>query len=106
MGDPPCLYNLGVMRYEDGEVDSAAQYFLKAASAGYQLALDWVKELYIANKVSKDEYAHALRSFQMADDEINSDARKKFNKKVADGSNRQFSEGIVFMIPVAKSSSL
>ena len=65
-----------------------------------------MKELFIAKILSKDEYTNALRSFQVVDDEINSDARKKFNEKLANGSNRQFSEGIVFMIPVAKSSSL
>ena len=98
LGAPMCVLCLGDLRREEGK-DDYIQYYLKAACAGVQDGLNEVKELYIANKVSKDEYAHALRSFQMADDEINSDARKKFNKKLYDGSLDNLGEGIMFVLP-------
>ena len=83
LGNPTCLYNLGVMRSEDYSNDEYIQYVLKAASSGCQTALDTVKKLYIAIFIPKMEYANALRSFQAVHDEINSEARKRFNKRLA-----------------------
>jgi hypothetical protein len=101
LGDPMCVLYLGDSRREDGK-DDYVQYYIKAACAGVQEGLDEVKEGYIDKKISKDEYAHALRSFQVADDEINSDARKKFNKSVADGSNMNLGEGIMLFCSPCK----
>ena len=83
LGDPMCLYNLGVLRRQESTEDSV-HYFLKSASGGFQLALDEVKRWYLANYITKDEYARALRSFQSSHDEVKSEARTKFNKRLAD----------------------
>ena len=64
LGDSMCLYNLGMKRKAEDKKDSV-HYFLKSASAGFQLALDEVKQWYLAKyNITKDEYEHALRSFQ------------------------------------------
>jgi len=83
LGDPTCLCNLGVIRSEDYSKDDYVQYVLKAASSGCQTALDTVKKLYMVIFIPKREYANALRSFQAVHDEINSEARKRFNKRLA-----------------------
>lgn len=82
LGDIKCLYSIGLLRFMDRKIDYF-QYFLKAASAGYQEALDMVKAGYIAKIITKDEYANTLRSFQAVHDEINSEARKRFNERLA-----------------------
>ena len=85
LGDPICLYNLGVMRRVDGEKDFH-RYYLAAASAGYQEALDEVKELYVAKAaITKENYADALRSFQGVHNEIDSVDRKRFNSRLDAG---------------------
>jgi len=81
-GDPACLYCIGLMLCGDGK-DDHVQYFLKAACTGLQEALDAVKKSFILKHVTKEEYAQALRSFQAVHDEINSEERTKFNKRLA-----------------------
>ena len=66
-------------------IEGFHRYYLVAACAGSQAALDCVKKCYMGGLVTKDEYSRALRSFQAVHDEIDSDARKRFNKRVADG---------------------
>lgn len=82
LGDPKCLNNLGGMRFKDGQ-DDFTQYFLKAAYTGDQNALDEVKKCFMYKLVTKEEYAIALRSFQAADDKVNNEERKRFNKRLA-----------------------
>ena len=84
LGDPMCLYNIGLTRHADGKED-CLRYYLAAASAGYQEALDKVKELYMAKAVTKEDYANALRSFQSVYDEINSDSRRTFYSRLVAG---------------------
>ena len=91
MGDPRCLINLGAMRYKDGQ-DDYAQYFLKAASTGYQPALDEAKKGFIFKRVTKEEYATALRSFQAAVDKVNNEERKRFSKRLASHKTLEFIE--------------
>lgn len=92
LGDPECLFCLGVMHYEDGN-DDYVQYSLKAASAGYRTALDAVKKGYMDKIITKDEYANALRSFQVVHDEISSKERTAFNKRLgADQTYEYFRE--------------
>jgi len=83
LGYPECLKNLGVMLFKDGQGDSAAQCFLKAASGGLQNALGAVKEFFMAKLITKEDYASALRSFQAVHDQINTEERKRFNKRQA-----------------------
>ena len=83
LGDSICLYNVGMKRKAE-DMNDSVHYFLKSASAGFQLALDEVKQFYLAEYITKDEYARALRSFQSAHDKVKSEARTKFNKRLAD----------------------
>ena len=84
LGDLLCLYKIGVMRHADGKED-CHRYYLAAASAGRQEALDKVKEMYVAKAVTKEDYANALRSFQGVHNEIDSVDRKRFNKRLDAG---------------------
>lgn len=88
LGNPLCLYDLGMMRKREDKKDSV-QYFLKSACAGYQLALDEVKRCYMERRVTNDKYADALRSFQSVSDEIESVSRTRFNKRLADGQTKE-----------------
>ena len=72
--------------FQNYEDDLPKKYFLKSASAGFEPALDKVKDLYTTNDVTKQEYSDALRSYQSAHDEINSEARKRFLKRRANNS--------------------
>ena len=93
LGDPASLYKYGkiqdLMKENNiGDVpdDLPKKYFLKSASAGYEPALDKVKDLYTTNDATKQEYSDALRLYQSAHDEINSEARKRFLKRRANNS--------------------
>ena len=69
LGNVKCLYNLGVIRSLNDKQDFV-KYFLKAACGGMQEALDLVKKMFISKRITKEEYANALRSFQAVHDEI------------------------------------
>ena len=53
------------------------KHFLLAARAGHTNALDLVKDGYMIGFVTKDQYAQALREYQMSQAEMKSDARDK-----------------------------
>ena len=91
LGDPGSLHLYGQTQQllqENGTtpMNLPKTCFLKSASAGSEIALDTVKELYTAKDVTKEEYTEALRSYQTVQGEINSDARKLFLKRRANKS--------------------
>lgn len=86
-GDPGALYNLGIIREEDGYSDFV-YYTLAAASAGKKDAMGAVKNDFLAKRITKEEYSGALRSYQATHEELQSESRKKLNDRLAKGIRR------------------
>ena len=76
-GDVIARHSLGADKYEAGNYHRAMKHLLIAASAGYKKSLDMVKKGYMAEHVTKEQYANTLREYQMSQDEMKSDARDK-----------------------------
>ena len=76
-GNVMARYNLGCMEEHAGNNHRADKHFMLAASAGFKLSLDGVKDGYMDGNVTKDEYANTLRQYQKNQDEMKSDARDK-----------------------------
>ena len=70
-------HNLGLSEKYAGNQQRAYKHLILAAKAGYKESLDEVKEGYIKELVTKDEYAQALRAYQKLQDETKSDMRDK-----------------------------
>ena len=76
-GSVKARYNLGATEYNAGNHQRAFKHFQLAASAGLKESLDMVKKGYMAEHVTKEEYANTLREYQKSQDETKSDARDK-----------------------------
>ena len=61
----------------NGRPDRAAKHYIIAANLGDDLSLKPIKLLFVKNKVSKEEYAAALRGHQAAVDAMKSAEREK-----------------------------
>ena len=76
-GHEPARYNLGALERNAGNVRVGMKHYMIAASAGYDYALAQVKDGYIIGDVTKDEFAKTLRAHKDAQDEMESDHRKR-----------------------------
>jgi TPR repeat protein len=76
-GSVHARYNLGVIEGQAGNPQRACKHFILAARAGYEEALDAVKEGFRSGIITKDEYANTLRAYQKSQDEMKSEARDK-----------------------------
>ena len=65
-GHPIARHNLGCWEARNDRVDRAAKHFIIAARLGDDKSLEFVKELYKAGIVSKDDFTAALRGYQAA----------------------------------------
>ena len=74
-GSALAMYNLGDFEYAAGNYDGAKQHWMVAASAGYDLALDEIRKLFLAGHATKDEFERALRAHKDSADEARSDQR-------------------------------
>ena len=74
-GNVLARHNLGCMEGEAGNITRAMKHFILSARAGDKESLDNVKEGYMDDIVTKDEYANALRAYQKIQDETKSDDR-------------------------------
>ena len=69
--------NLGFVEDEAGNNTRAMKHYILAAKAGFKLSLDRVKEGFMDDIVTKDEYANTLRAHQQRCDEMKSKDRDK-----------------------------
>ena len=76
-GDIQARNNLGCMEGQDGNNHRAFKHFIISARAGDKMSLDNVKQGYTEGHITKEEYTNTLRSYQMSQDEMKSDARDK-----------------------------
>jgi len=63
MGDLDARYNLGSDEHRAGNQHRAMKHFVMAAKAGDKESLNEVKEMFIQEVVTKDEYASTLRAY-------------------------------------------
>ena len=76
-GDVLARHKLGLLEVEAGNYDRAYKHFILAAKAGFKMSLDDVKEGFMDDIVTKDEYATTLRAYQQRHDEMKSDDRDR-----------------------------
>eukprot|EP00986_Skeletonema_menzelii_P016131 scaffold13771_cov83-Skeletonema_menzelii.AAC.1 len=81
-GDPNARYNLGCFEGRLGRMDRAAKHLIIAAKLGHDQSLEYVKDLYKAGYVSKDDFATALRGHQAAVDAAKSPQREAAAKDI------------------------
>ena len=74
-GNVIAMYNLGSVAYNAGNHARAKKHVMVAASAGYDLALDEIRKLFLGGHATKDEFERALRAHKDSADEMKSDAR-------------------------------
>ncbi|KAL7529728.1 hypothetical protein ACHAXR_003125, partial [Thalassiosira sp. AJA248-18] len=82
LGNPLALCNIGMQRMMEGKEDFV-YYTLASVSGGFQQALNAAKADFVAKRITKEDYAHALRSFQSTHEELQGGSRKKFNRRLA-----------------------
>ena len=70
-------YALGWAEGSMGNMDTAMKHYIISARCGFADSLTEVGKGYKAGRVSKDEYACTLRSYQRTIDEMKSDQRTK-----------------------------
>ena len=70
-------YNLGVDEDNAGNYDRALKHYMIAVGGGYTDSVKEIQRMYMEGQVAKDQYANALRSYQVYLNEIKSDQRDK-----------------------------
>ncbi len=78
-GHPMARYNLGIQEWNNGSFERAAKHFIIAANLGFHDSLKELRELYADGHASKEDYADALRAYQVA-----VDAKKSSQREAAD----------------------
>ena len=76
-GHPKARYNLGNHEGRNGRHERAMKHYIIAAKLGHDKALDRVKEGYMGEILSKEDYASALRGHQAAVDGTKSQQREE-----------------------------
>ena len=76
-GDVDARHNLGADDYDAGNYHWAFKHYIIAASDGFKVSLDMVKQGYMDGHVTKNECANTLCAYQKRQDEMKSDARDK-----------------------------
>ena len=74
-GNPYARHNLGNNEWRLGNIDRALKHFMIAVKDGHSDSMKNIKHLYKHGFATKDEYAKALRSYQVYLDEVKSDQR-------------------------------
>ncbi len=75
-GHPGARHNLGCLEADNGRCERAAKHFIIAANLGYEDSLQKIRELYADGHASKEDYADALRAYQVAVDATKSTERE------------------------------
>ena len=76
-GDVYSRYNLGAVEGEDGNMNRALKHYMIAAGGGIDLSLKEIQKLYTNGHAKKDDYATALRAYQVYLVEIKSTQRNE-----------------------------
>ena len=65
-GHPNARFNLGCTDQAAGRTDRAVKHFIIASNHGHDRSLTMIREFYVGGKVSKEDFAAALRAHQAA----------------------------------------
>ncbi len=76
-GHPRARHNLGLVEKKNGRFERARKHFIIAANLGHDLSLKSLMKLYANGKASKEDYADALRAYQVAVDAMKSSDREE-----------------------------
>ena len=76
-GHHDARHNLACLETQVGNTAVANKHFIIAASMGHDLSLDQVKQAYIREEATKDQFANTLRAHKDAKDEMKSSHRKE-----------------------------
>jgi len=85
-GHPKARHNLGVIEKENGRNNRAVKHWIIAANMGHDDSLENLKLVYREGRVSKEDFASALRGHQAAIDAAKSpqrEAAEKWRRKMA-----------------------
>ena len=74
-GHPSARVFLAIHEKKNGRIDRAAKHYIIAANLGHDKSLKAIKDLFVKRKVSKEDYAAALRGCQAAVDATKSAER-------------------------------
>ena len=74
-GDVEARRNLGLVEVKAGDMDRAMKHLMVSVKDGSFISLNGIRAMYGDGHTTKDDYAHALRSYQAYIDEIKSDQR-------------------------------
>ena len=75
-GHPAARHNLGISEWRNGQLDRAVKHFIIAAKLGFDESLEHVKNLHKHGRVSKEDFAAALRGHKAAIDATKSPQRE------------------------------
>ncbi len=76
-GHPMARHNLGYIEAANGNFERAKKHYIIAANFGYQNSLNGLRQLHADGHASKEDYAGALRAYQVAVDATKSAEREK-----------------------------
>jgi len=85
-GHPKARYNLGCLEGKSGRHERAVKHLIIAANLGHDESLEYLKLIYREGRVSKEDFASALRGHQAAIDAAKSpqrEAAEKWRRKMA-----------------------
>ena len=76
-------YQLGWIEGRKGNFDRAVRHFLISAKMGHEDSLEAIKNVFMEGLATKEQYAHALRGYQDAVEEMKSHGRDQVKKAEA-----------------------
>ena len=79
-GHPDARHNLGFYEWRNGRIDRALKHFIISANLGLDLSLKMLKKYYKDGDVSKEDFAAALRAYQVAVNKSKSPQREAAEK--------------------------
>ncbi|EJK57488.1 hypothetical protein THAOC_22461, partial [Thalassiosira oceanica] len=69
--------NLGMVEFENGNCELAVRHWMISAKLGYDKSLNYIKEMFMAGRATKAQYAEALRGYADAVEEMKSHQREE-----------------------------
>ena len=76
-GHAESRYSLGVVEYESGNHQLAAQHLMISAKMGYEKSLKGIKAMFMKGHATKSQYAEALLGYRDAVEEMKSPQREE-----------------------------
>ena len=75
-GSAVARYNLGAFEEDEDNMDRAVKHWMISVAAGHDNSLIAIRECFLNEHATKDEFEKALRAHKDANDEMRSDQRE------------------------------